>query len=187
MPRQTCKTFRRPTADGVPAKGSLSQALAIYGLRDRHLARASGGAASLAALLDALGICAITVTKPIAPWMEECIHLQHAVHRYRAMKARRGYPAEWPDTCCLYRSFARQVGGPDDFARRVGDVGVAPDPRRAALEAFFHRSQQQRLVQAAPAVSRNGVGVPEETRPRRGPSCRDQNRTARSEDRLRRR
>src|SRR4051794_14848946 len=94
---------------------------------------------------------------------KECVHLQDVAHRYRATKAGPGYPAERSDTGCLYRDFSCDVGGQYDFAGRIMNIGVAPDLPGAVHEAFVHRVHQQRLVQAPPAIGRNGEGAPEET------------------------
>ena len=94
---------------------------------------------------------------------KECVHLQQAAYRYRAMKVGRGYPAERSDTSHLYRGFTRGVGGQDDFAGCIGNIGVAPDLRGAVYEAFLDGLHQQRFVQALPAVGWNGEGVPEES------------------------
>src|SRR3954451_7787891 len=94
---------------------------------------------------------------------KECAHLQDVAHRYRTMKAGPGYPAERSDAGCLYRDFSCDVGGQDDFAGRIVDIGVAPDLPGAVHEAFVHRVHQQCLVQASPAIDRNGEGAPEKT------------------------
>jgi hypothetical protein len=93
---------------------------------------------------------------------KECVHLQQAVYRYRAMKAGRGYPAERSDTSHLYRGFTRGVGGQNDFAGCIGNIGVAPDLPGAVYEAFLDGLHQQRFVQALPAMDWNREGVPEE-------------------------
>jgi len=79
------------------------------------------------------------------------------------MKAGPGYPTERSNASCLYHDFTCEAGGPDDFAGRIGNIGVAPDLPGAVYEAFFHRTHQQRLVQAQSAIGWNGEGVPEET------------------------
>src|SRR4051794_39689227 len=94
---------------------------------------------------------------------KEGVHLQDVAHRYRAMKAGPGYPPERSDTGCLYRDFSCDVSGQNDLAGRIVDIGVSPNLHGAVYEAFVHRVHQQPLVQAPPAIGRNGEGAPEES------------------------
>src|SRR4051812_14094306 len=97
-----------------------------------------------------------------AGW-KKFVHIQYTAHRYCAMKTGPGYPAVRSDTSCLNPDFTCEVGGQNDFAGRIGNIGVAPDLPCAMYEAFLDRVHQQRLVQASSAIGRNGERVPKET------------------------